>query len=159
MSTGVSPRTQQRCNSEPTILYSDAIYSHLYVAEYALTYTECEVHGGSTYQLFRDGQSNQNFVIDLGCELFIKEFVLRNTRNGVATDRGTNEFTLEASLDNSNWNVAVSGSLEKVWHYDVCELPFFTFPAFVQARYVRFTAHSYYNKGAGLNYITWNLAD
>ncbi len=86
----LEPALPITCNSSPSIVdsESDANYNEAqYKAENALTYEECEVHGSKTYQIFKNDEKPRKFVIDMGCQLDIKEFKLRNTKNGHFNDR------------------------------------------------------------------------
>jgi hypothetical protein len=74
--------------------------------------------------------------------------------------RGTKDFTLEVSYDNTNWNMVVADTLASVKDYDLCELPLETFDAPAHGRYIRFTYLTYYGSwGGGLNYISWEFLE
>ncbi len=72
-------------------------------------------------------------------------------------NRGTQDFILEMSMDNTTWNLVVSDTLTDVRSTDKCQLPEETFCAYAHGRYVRFTALTYYDYGSGLNYITGDM--
>ncbi len=69
--------------------------------------------------------------------------------------RGTDEFTLEVSYDTVVWKTVVQDRLPDASGSPDCHIPLVAFDVTAQARYVRFTAVSYFYHGAGLNYITW----
>ncbi len=71
--------------------------------------------------------------------------------------RGTKDFTIETSTDQTNWELAVSETLPSAIDVDACQIPIKSYSVQVYARYLRYTLVNYYEKGAGLNHISWDL--
>lgn len=61
------------------------------------------------------------------------------------------------SFDNTNWVTVLEDTLASVNNVGVCKIPMVDFEVFAQGRYIRFTAITYYSRGAGLNYMTWDI--
>ena len=70
--------------------------------------------------------------------------------------RGTNEFSIAVSTDMTNWQMAVEKAyLGTVFHME-CDVPVQTYNSNpVSGRYVKFTAHTFYGRGAGLQFFSW----
>jgi hypothetical protein len=109
---------------------------------------------GIGYWLGQNGQQNQYFVIDLGEEEKIKKFRWLNTQNGGGNynDRGTKEYEILVSTDNSTWDSVTSGTLDGIhsntqpafkWYEYVNSTP-------LEIRYIKFIAKTYYTNGSGL---------
>ncbi len=75
----------------PTIVHSDPSHeSGLFPVSHVFSIKKCESkipESNIDYLLFPNHATNQKFVIDLGCVLPIKQFVLKNTKNGYHKDR------------------------------------------------------------------------
>ncbi|EKX40796.1 hypothetical protein GUITHDRAFT_142433 [Guillardia theta CCMP2712] len=99
--------------------------------------------------LLSDGQGGE-FVVDLGSKRDIYAVAIRNTGGGGGGNRGTREFSLEVSNDMIEWFCKVKGELSNVDH-GKGQLQAECFELHCKARYLRFTAESFYGKGAGLN--------
>jgi len=69
--------------------------------------------GGSSYWLGRNGTLGEWFTIDLLGEFDINQVALRNTHNQSSNDRGTKDFKVYASMDNSTFTQILSGQLPK----------------------------------------------
>jgi hypothetical protein len=74
------------CTPNPVIASSDPPYDGLTGPELTLLFEQCEVHQVNHY-LGKNYQANVKFVVDLGCDKAIKSFILRNTQNGIYSER------------------------------------------------------------------------
>lgn len=93
------------------------------------------------------------FTVDLGELYSLSSFVLQNTHNRGYNDRGTRDYTISLSADGTNFSPVVIGTLE-FFTSSVSTIPTVTVnidPSI--ARYVRFTANTWYGSSAGLNEI------
>jgi len=92
-------------------------------------------------------------IVDLEGEFLIDRIDLQNTHNGSSMDRGTQDFTLQVSLDGESWTEVVDDTLSFFSGAGLGQLntPLESF-AFAEtwARYVRFQVDSYYGAGGGL---------
>jgi len=114
---------------------------------------ECD--GNRNYWLLVPEADNQGFTVDLSCQAAINKFLVKNTHGyPPASDSGTKEFKIEVSEDNVNWIEAAQGTLQDVRDLGQCKSPVEEFSSSVASgRYIRFTAVSFYGKGAGLQYL------
>jgi hypothetical protein len=88
-------------------------------------------------------------TIDLGSvKTAVSSFRMKNTRNRGYHDRGTKNYKIETSTDNTNWSTAATGSL-----FTNTRLDFATNTGPTSVRYVKFTAESWYGYGGGLGYL------
>ena len=119
------------------------------------TNIQCEVTN-QNYWLPNNWGQPAAFILDLGCNVEIYTFYLRNTHGGSFNDRGTADFTIEASSDLSTWMVVVDGTLPSAIGLG-CNTPLLKFtptPIFYGS-YIRFTAISKYSNGPGLHHMKW----
>jgi hypothetical protein len=88
-------------------------------------------------------------TMDLGSvKTNVGSFRMKNTRNRGYNDRGTKNYKIETSTDNTNWSTAATGSL-----FPTTWLEIATNSGPTSVRYVKFTAESWYGHGAGLGYL------
>lgn len=114
------------CPTLPVVMSYDSWDMAWFPAEHALTNSECEVKN-ENYYLTPDTDGH-GFILDLGCLAPADGFLLRNTRNGVDADRGTEGFRVEASQDYLSWEVVLEDTLpDGRTAYDDCTLPLLTF--------------------------------
>lgn len=111
--------------------------------------------GDWSFWLGRDRMPGEFVTIDLGEIFNLTSFVLQNTHNRSANDRGTRDFILETSLDGSVYTTAVSATLASVFGTgNSIPLETFALSTPVLGRYVKFTAVNFYTNGAGLNELS-----
>ena len=165
----------------PVVVSQDTWVGDEYLAEWALLPT-CNA-GTKAFWVGPQRTEGAGFVADYGGEASPVEadgFYLRNSKNGnnrdrwakvtssffachlekcfFPTHRATIDFLIEVSLDQLQWKVAVESFFPgPVPPESDCE-PTLFFPvnsaAPVRFRYLKFTALTYYEKGASLQYIS-----
>ena len=87
----------------------------------------------------------------MGALYTVDSFVVQNTHNRWANDRGTLDFRIQISLDNSSWTTVVDNTLD--WtNSSIDPIPLQTFDiTSADARYVKFWVDSSYGYGGGIN--------
>ncbi len=169
------------CEPSVTVHHHDGVWGNQignFGPENALSFEQCET--ATTLYLAPNNAKNHKLILDLGCEVAIKEFVFRNTRNRGFNDRlaedtchilwaglfstkkillssGTKNFTVETSYDMSEWTMVIDEVMESAIGINICEIPLQKFSAPAHGRYVKFTAVTHYGAGSGLNYLTWHF--
>ena len=71
--------------------------------------------------------------------------------------RGTKDFMIEISMDGNGWSMVTQDTLDdKSDLQSNCNVPLvtITWNEYVKARFVRFTALSYYGEGASLQFLS-----
>ena len=87
--------------------------------------------------------STGSFTVDLFTEVPIKQCQLRQTGNGTFLDYGTDDYAIDVSTDNEEWNQVFNGTLQARISCHVTETAWIiTPPKNSVARYVRFRATS-----------------
>jgi len=98
----------------------------------------------SNYWLTGDGASKELFMA-FQCPRTIKGFLLKNTKNWIWNDRGTQDFTISISDSiNGPWTDILTGTLPNAW--DVSPVPVLNFDLEneVETQYLRFKVDTYY---------------
>ncbi len=70
------------CQPKPTIVFADPAFgTNSYRVTNILTYKRCEDVADGSYFITQNGKLNHIIIIDFGCEVAIKKFLLRNVRH------------------------------------------------------------------------------
>ena len=117
----------------------------------------CEAGDGVddyTYWLTPNGMTGGYFVYDYGCTIEIERFLVKNAENiPLGSDRGTKDYTIEVSQDNSQWTQVAAGTLADVRGLACGDVPLEKIApsggSVATGRYVKFTVVDYYGTGGG----------
>lgn len=158
---------QQKCPTNfvsipgtPTLTQTTNPYSGTYPTLNVLTNAadDTTTPAPANFWLLPNGVLAHGFVLDYGSEYTIGSFLIKNTHNRNANDRGTKDFEIHLSNDNSNWMVAICDTLDD--ERNTPTIPTkeqrFQLVPIQKARYVKFLAKSAYGEGAGLLYFQTN---
>jgi hypothetical protein len=144
---------------EGHLLFQDPPLGAAFSADRALAASDDDATG--SFWLLPDATPGA-FVIDLGAPRVVTGFRFRNTRNNGWRNRGTRHFTIAVTslypeVDSPDWEEVLRDALPNAWASERAAeepLPVVTRDVLpVRARYVRFSALSWWGLGAGLNHL------
>jgi hypothetical protein len=92
------------------------------------------------------------FIMKLQSVTKVKEFHMLNTCNTPYNDRSTNGFSVYLSKDNTNWELAMKGNMQRCTPIKG-EPQVFTNPTPQKAGYVKFEMNQCYGSSGGLNFF------
>jgi len=89
------------------------------------------------------------------CPRTIKGFMLKNTHNAWANDRGTQDFTISISESiDGPWTDILTGTLPDARNVSPVPVLNFDLENEVETQYLRFQVDTYYGLGGGLQYFS-----